>query len=202
LKFKDIFIFEKRLAEFTGAPFAVSTCCCTHALELCFRILNPSRVEFSCRTYMGVIMLLKNLHIQFRMINEPWQGEYNFRHSPIWDCARKLTPNMYVPGSYKCVSFGENKPLDLGRGGAILLDNEEHYKLLTILKFDGKDVKFDPWIEQKHFDVGYHYKMNNRECIVGLEKLNEFIAKGDFSYSHTPYRDCRRMIVKGMSPFL
>ena len=32
-----IFEFEKRLAEYTGAPYVVTTDCCTHALELCIR---------------------------------------------------------------------------------------------------------------------------------------------------------------------
>ena len=31
-------ILEKNLAAFTGAPYAVATDCCTHALELCLRL--------------------------------------------------------------------------------------------------------------------------------------------------------------------
>ena len=30
--------FEKKIAEFFGAPYAVATDCCTNALELCLRL--------------------------------------------------------------------------------------------------------------------------------------------------------------------
>ena len=32
--------FEQELATFTGAPYVVTTDCCTHAIELCFRLLQ------------------------------------------------------------------------------------------------------------------------------------------------------------------
>jgi len=32
--------FEKQKAEFLGAPYAVSTDCCTHAVELCWLYKN------------------------------------------------------------------------------------------------------------------------------------------------------------------
>ena len=198
MQFKDIFIFEEELARFSGSPYAIATCSCTQAIELCMRVLSPSYIEFSCYTYMGIIMLLKNLDIKFKMIPEKWHGMYEFKGCGVWDSARCFKPNMYIPNSYICLSFGENKPLDLGRGGAILLDNKEMYDKLNMLRFDGKDVSFDPWISQRNFDVGYHYKMNNRESIIALQKLNEFKTKNDFSHDHTQYRDCRNMRVKGL----
>ena len=33
--FDKIIEFETALAEYTGAPYAISTDCCTHAIELC-----------------------------------------------------------------------------------------------------------------------------------------------------------------------
>jgi dTDP-4-amino-4,6-dideoxygalactose transaminase len=33
--FEKIVEFESALAKFTGAPYAVMTDCCTHAIELC-----------------------------------------------------------------------------------------------------------------------------------------------------------------------
>ena len=35
--FEKIKQFEEALADFTGAPYAIMTDCCTHAIELCLR---------------------------------------------------------------------------------------------------------------------------------------------------------------------
>jgi len=37
MSFKALFDFESALAEYTGAPYAVLTDGCTHAIELCMR---------------------------------------------------------------------------------------------------------------------------------------------------------------------
>ena len=36
--FSTLFEFEQALADYTGAPYAVATDCCTHAIELCLRM--------------------------------------------------------------------------------------------------------------------------------------------------------------------
>jgi len=202
MKFKDIFKFEEEISKFTGAPYVITTCSCTQALELCFRVLNPSFVKFTCFTYVGIPMLLKNLNVSFNLIFEKWSGMYKFHNTSIWDSARKFTPNMYIPDSYICLSFGENKPLDLGRGGAILLDNEEKYKQLNKLRFDGRNInnKTIEKEQQIYFDIGYHYKLNNRECINGLLKLKEYITVGEYYTPIVNYRDCRKMIIKDINP--
>ena len=52
--FDKILEFETALAEYTGAPYAVMTDCCTHAIELClfcFDSANPGhRIGRSRRT--------------------------------------------------------------------------------------------------------------------------------------------------------
>jgi dTDP-4-amino-4,6-dideoxygalactose transaminase len=40
MSFEKIVEFESALAKFTGAPYAVMTDCCTHAIELCLRYDN------------------------------------------------------------------------------------------------------------------------------------------------------------------
>ena len=38
MNFETVQEFEKQIAKFYGAPYAVATDCCTHAVELCLRI--------------------------------------------------------------------------------------------------------------------------------------------------------------------
>jgi dTDP-4-amino-4,6-dideoxygalactose transaminase len=73
----------------------------------------------------------------------------------------------------QCLSFGFDKPLSIGRGGAILLDNQDAYSALIEMRYDGRNLNIRPWSEQKTFRVGYHYKPTPEEALKGLELLNQ-----------------------------
>lgn len=171
MSFKSIADFEQALAHYTGAPYAIMTDCCTHALELCFRYDQPSRVEFTAFTYLSVPMVLKRLGVEYDCIDEEWVGEYHFRSSRIWDSARLLRPDMYRPGMLQCLSFGHGKPLQIGRGGAILTDDERFYSKVIKQRYDGRDLNTSPWQDQQVFEIGYHYRPTPEEAERGLAML-------------------------------
>ena len=104
--FDKIAEFESALAEYTGAPYAIMTDCCTHAIELCLRHERPSWVSFTARTYLSVPMLMHKLNIQYQLVDEDWVGEYRFYNTRIWDSARRLERSMYRSGQMQCLSFG------------------------------------------------------------------------------------------------
>ena len=66
----SIYKFEQELAEFTGAPYAVMTDCCTHAIELCFRLDIPKQVSFTPYTYLSIPMLMHKLDIEYKYLEE------------------------------------------------------------------------------------------------------------------------------------
>lgn len=169
--FDAITEFEQELARYTGATHAVMTDCCTHALELCFIAKRIRRVKFTSYTYLSIPMLMHKINIEYELVPEKWTGEYRFYGTDIWDSARALHANMYRPGQIQCLSFGYGKPLTLGRGGAILLDDAELYEKLKLMCYDGRDLTISPWHEQKEFVLGYHYKPTPEEARAGLEKL-------------------------------
>jgi dTDP-4-amino-4,6-dideoxygalactose transaminase len=140
MSFQALFAFEQALAEYTGAPYAVVTDGCTHALELCFRYTGFKSTLFTAYTYLSVPMLMRHLNINYFLIDEPWQGEYLFHGTNIWDSARRLEPAMYRTGQFQCLSFGWTKPLQLGKIGAILLDDAEAYQLFSRQRSDGRDL--------------------------------------------------------------
>jgi len=78
---------------------------------------------------------------------------------------------MYKPGQIQCLSFGHDKPLTLGRGGAILLDDYELYKKLKLMCYDGRDLSVSPWEKQEQFELGYHYKPVPEEALKALQLL-------------------------------
>jgi len=174
--FDKIFEFERELAAFAGAPYAVMTDCCTHAIELCLRHEQVAHCEFTAFTYLSIPMTMHKLGISYRLLNETWTGEYRFGATNIWDSARRLESNMYRPGMMQCLSFGYGKPLQISRGGAILLDNKTAYDTIIQQRYDGRDLNCKPWQSQKTFRVGYHYKPTIEEAVIGLTELEKYKA--------------------------
>ena len=189
-------IFENKLTDFTGAPYVVTTDCCTHAIELCFRLLDIRTCRFPAHTYISIPMTMKLLDVDYELSASPWKDEYQFLGTPVWDSARCLKPDMYRPGQYQCLSFGHSKPLDNVRGGAILLDNEEHYKQLKMMSYDGRDLSHPNWIEQKIFTQGFHYMMRYEECESATLLLEKYIDVGDYEHTYKPYPDVSEIEIK------
>ena len=171
MSFKALVDGESVLSEYTGAPYVVLTDGCTHALELCFRYQRVSSCEFTAFTYLSVVQLMRQLGVHYKLRTEYWIGEYRFHGTRIWDSARLLRPGMYRPGQLQCVSFGHGKPLQLGRAGAILLDNKAEYEMFSCMRSDGRDLRIAPWESQESFGEGYHYCPTLEDCARGIELL-------------------------------
>ena len=193
MSFNAIAEFEQALGALTGAPFVVMTDSCTHALELCLRYDKVERCLFTAFTYLSVPMTMHKLNIAYGLVGDnEWVGEYQILGTRIWDSARKLQTGMYRAGQMQCLSFGYSKPLDIGRGGAILLDDEVAYNKLIQQRSDGRDLTISPWQDQKVFEVGYHYRPTIEEAHQALEKL----PSADQALKYVEYPDLREIIIK------
>jgi len=196
MSFDTILKFETALAEFTGAPHAIMTDCCTHAIELCMRYDQVKDCSFTPYTYLSIPMTMHKLGIRYNYYpdslphRQQWVGEYKFEFTRIWDSARRLESNMYRPGQMQCLSFGHDKPLSIGRGGAILLDDDTAYKALLQMRYDGRDLTISPWAAQQTFRVGYHYRPTIEEAERGLELLNHYTSQPPRT---VVYPDCRQI---------
>lgn len=194
MSFQALFDFEQRLAEYTGAPYAVLTDGCTHALELCFRLDRITYTEFTAFTYISIPQLMHKLNITYQLQSDYWYtvGEYHFKGTNTWDSARRLEPGMYRLGQKQCVSFGHGKPLQLGKCGAILLDSKAEYLALSRMRSDGRDLSIVPWQDQISFDEGYHYCPTLEICQLGIEQLPNITKH----ITQQQYPDCRTIVIK------
>jgi len=190
--FDAITKFERELAEFTGAPYVVMTDCCTHALELCFRYDKVRSTRFTPYTYLSVPMTMHKLGVSYSYTDDEWVGEYPFYNTRIWDSARRLQQNMYKSGAMQCLSFGYGKPLDPGRGGAILLDDVEAYDVISQMRYDGRDLTFSPWQKQQVFRVGYHYRPTIEEAELASAKFKVYTSTAPI---HVDYSDLREITI-------
>jgi dTDP-4-amino-4,6-dideoxygalactose transaminase len=175
-------LFEQKLCEYTGAPFAVVVDRCTNAILLSLECYGKKkqRIKIPMHTYLSVPMTLINHGYNVWFQFEEWYGHYQLGNTNIYDYAVQFQKNMYVSGQVQCVSFQQKKRLAIGKGGAILLDNEEMYKKLKRMRHDGRDSSI-PVIHEKPEDIimGYHMYMSPDEAVKGLLLLNQLT--GDYT---------------------
>jgi len=192
MSFQTLFDFESALAKFTGAPYAVVTDGCTHALELCLRYDEVEILGLTPYTYLSIPQLLNQLDIGYYYLNESeqtWIGEYQFEDTRIWDSARLLRQGMYRRNQLQCLSFGHGKPLELGKGGAILTDSLNVYETLSCWRSDGRDLRISPWENQLTFKQGYHYCPTLELCRDGVVQL----PYANQETQHYQYPDLRKI---------
>jgi dTDP-4-amino-4,6-dideoxygalactose transaminase len=174
MNYDILFKFEEKLADYTGAPYVVVTDGCSHAIELCMRYDQVKECSLTPYTYLSVPMTLHKVGVQFTYLDHAWQrwvGEYSFVGTRIWDSARRLEKDMYRPGQMQCLSFGNGKPMQLGKVGCILLDDYQAYRELSMMRSDGRDLRIKPWINQTEMSVGYHYFPTLESVARGLDLL-------------------------------
>jgi dTDP-4-amino-4,6-dideoxygalactose transaminase len=173
MNFKTVTQFEKEVAEFFGAPYAVAVDCCTHGVELSLRHTNATKITSPFRTYISIPFLADKLNIKLEWKKEDWSDLYYLTNKVV-DAAVLWKKDSYISGTLMSVSFQYQKHLSLGRGGMILCDNEEDAIMLKKMSYDGRlpDV---PWREQNIDTFGYHYYMTPEIAQMGLDKLPKAI---------------------------
>lgn len=186
--------FERAIAEFFGAPYAVATDCCTHAIELCLRLLSPANLVIPTHTYLSIPMTAMKLEIPFEWSDNAWEKWYKLGNSDVIDAATFWERNGYIPFSYMCLSFQFKKHLNLGRGGAILLSDKESALALKKMSYDGRLPNI-PWMEQDVDSLGYHYYMTPETAQLGLDKIDAAIDTTPRIWSNADYPDLRSMSV-------
>ena len=180
--FDIIKIFEDKISRYTGAPYVTVTDCCTHALELSFRYLQKQgpikKVSFPAYTYLSVPMMLKKINIDYEMLDNDWQGYYQFEPTNVVDMAIRFTKDCYIKNKFCCVSFGDKKVVKIIRGGAILTDNRLAHDYFQRARYDGRDLKNVPWTGQKEYEIGYHYNLSIDDCARGIILMDELAKQG------------------------
>lgn len=197
--FNTVTEFEKKIAEFFGAPFAVATDSCTSGLELCLRLYFKddgcfgSYILVPAHTYLSIPMLSDKLGLGCTWTNEQWKDYYYLTHNII-DAAVLWRASSYIPRTFMCVSFQYQKHLSVGRLGVILCDNKEASIQLKKMSYDGR-LPNVPWREQDIDTMGYHYYATPEACQIALDKLPTAIATEPRKWSYSDYPDVSQMKV-------
>lgn len=170
--------FEKKVARYTGAPFAVAVDNMSNALFLAlyYEKVHGMTISIPSRTYMSVPCEI--IHAGAKVNFEKTEGKtitgmYQLKPTRVWDSALRFTKNMYVKGAHICLSFtGPYKHLKLGKGGMILTDDEDAFRWFKRARFSGRnecsyhDDKFDM--------LGWNFYMMPDIAARGLLLMNQF----------------------------
>jgi dTDP-4-amino-4,6-dideoxygalactose transaminase len=187
--------FEKLIANFYNAPYAIAVDCCTHAIELCLRLNKPTNT-LTCpkHTYLSVPMTFEKLAYRWEFNDVKWEDYYQIGGTNIIDAAVYWKWHGYIPGTMMCLSFQFKKHLNLGRGGMILLDNEEQAIQLRKMRYDGR-LDNIPWAEQDIDTVGYHYYMTPEIAQTGIFRYCTAEVTEARKWTYQDYPDLSKMKV-------
>jgi dTDP-4-amino-4,6-dideoxygalactose transaminase len=176
--------FEKALSDYTGAPYVITVDNQTNALFLSLyyeKNINKQdlhTIEIPSNTYPSVPceIIHNNLKVKFNKSDKYLQGAYQLYPSKVYDSALRFTADMYIPNTHMCISFtGAYKHLKLGKGGAILTDDEKAYNWFKKARFSGRD---ECSYHEDDFDVnpviGWNFYMMPEIAARGLLLINQF----------------------------
>ncbi len=190
-------MFEENLAEYTGAKYAISCDNCTNAIRMCCEYFNVKEVTLPTRTYLSIPQSIMQAGGSVRFEDKKWKGIYQLKPYPIYDAAKRLTSNMYIPGTLMCLSFGIKKPLKLGKGGMILTDSDDAYDYLKKKRWSGRTENIPMDMDDIDF-LGYNSYITPEWAARGLMLLSVYPEFADDQIENPDYPDLRQYkIYKG-----
>jgi dTDP-4-amino-4,6-dideoxygalactose transaminase len=196
-------MFEESVADYTGAPYAVSVDSCTNALFLCLKYFKDIvmtkygdfEVKIPSKTYLSVPQSI--IHAGFEPVfdttKNDWEGIYQLEPLPIYDAAKRFTSNMYDNGSFMCLSFHIKKHIKLGKGGMILCDNEEAVKWFKKARYEGRSEKM--YHEDNIDMLGWNMYMTPQDAAHGLALMQNYPEHADDLEENGGYRDLTEFLV-------
>ena len=186
--------FESLVSGWFGAKYGIAVDSCTHGIELCLRLKGIEKISIPKRTYLSIPFLSHKLGLPLEWRDESWEDYYEISNSGIYDAAVLWKENGYIPNSMMCLSFQFQKHLSLGRGGMILLDDEEAYNKLRKMVYDGREPGI-PWRDQNIDTIGYHYYMTPETAQLGVDKFFDAVTKKPRQWKLDDWPDLTEMEV-------
>lgn len=196
--------FESELCRYTGSPYAVAVDNMSNALWLCLMYHNVQNefVYIPSHTYPSVPCEIILAGGKVKFVDSPalLKGAYELWPYPIWDSALRFTADMYIPGQYQCVSFtGAYKHLKLGKGGAILTDNQTAYKWFKKMRNSGRDEC--SYHDDTFTMIGRNCYMHPSVAALGLQLMGQFYnvdgSKKQMPDVELPYPDLSKFVIYG-----
>jgi dTDP-4-amino-4,6-dideoxygalactose transaminase len=178
--------FEEKLADYTGARFAVTLDNMSNGLFLSLYyehvVMNRTAdtITIPNRTYPSVPceIIHAGLKVDFwKVKGKTIKGAYQMEGSNVWDSALTFTADMYKPNTHMCVSFtGPYKHFKLSKGGAILTDDYDAYNWFKRARYSGRRAV--SYHEDNLDMLGWNFYMMPELAARGLLLMGQFYEVG------------------------
>ena len=202
--YKVVQLFEEEVADYTGAPYAISVDNCTNAIFLCLKYLkhkhsleSTTEITIPSKTYLSVPQSI--IHAGFlpvfdtRKETNNWKGVYQLNPLPIIDSAKRFTSNMYISGTFMCLSFHIKKHLKIGKGGMILTDDPEAVIWFRKARYEGRSEKL--YHEDDIDMLGWNMYMTPQQASHGLSLMQNYPMNVPDLGENNGYRDLTEFTV-------
>jgi dTDP-4-amino-4,6-dideoxygalactose transaminase len=171
-------VFEEALARYTGAEYAVALDNQSNALflALMYEGVKGKKVSIPSRTYPSVPCAIIHAggYVKFIPVEgKTLKGAYPLLGTRTWDSALRFTTNMYLSGTFMCLSFtGPYKHLKLSKGGAILTDDYKAQLWFKRARFSGRR---ECSYHTDNFDMlGWNFYMEPEKAARGILLMSQF----------------------------
>ena len=175
--------FEKKLSEYTGAPYVITVDNQSNALFLALyyenyvkKSITSGTITIPSRTYPSVPceIIHAGLKVKFKTVKgKTLKGAYNLEGSNVWDAALSFTHDMYKPETHMCISFtGPYKHFKLSKGGAILTDDYEAMLWFRRARYSGR--RECSYHDDNLDMLGWNFYMMPELAARGLLLMNQF----------------------------
>ena len=172
--------FETRIAEYTGAKYAVTVDNASNAifLALMYEKVKGTNITIPSRTYPSVPceIIHAGAKVKWEKVKgKSIKGAYQLKPTKVWDSALSFTADMYISDTHMCVSFtGPFKTFKLSKGGAILTDNYDAYLWFKRARYSGRRACS---YHDDNFDMlGWNFYMMPELAARGLLLIDQFYA--------------------------
>jgi dTDP-4-amino-4,6-dideoxygalactose transaminase len=181
-------IFEKKIAAFSGAKYAIACDCCSHGLFLVLKYLKAKgKIIIPKRTYVSVPAQIIHAGCKVVFKNIEWNGVYRLNPYPVWDFATRWTEGMFN-GEFNVCSFQIKKRVPIGKGGVILTNDKKAYKWLNSARYDGRNFRKD-YMKNDYKILGWHFYMTPEDAARGIILMDQTPKINDDTGGSSNYSD-------------
>jgi dTDP-4-amino-4,6-dideoxygalactose transaminase len=103
---------------------------------------------------------------------------------------------MYVgDNALQTLSFQFKKRIPIGKGGMVLTDDYDAYKMIKLMSYDGRDLT-TPYDSPDHIKtIGYHMYMTPEDAARGIILMDIMPEINDDVCDFTYYMDIEKMLL-------
>ena len=187
-------LFEQKIANFCGSPYAVSVDSCTNALFLCLKYIDkPQTITIPNKTYVSVPNTILNAGYNVKFEDFEWSGNYPLRPLDIIDSAVRFKKDMYTSG-FQCISFHRRKIIPIGKGGMILTNDREAVEWFRLMRYEGRHLDIY-YPEDKFGELGWNMYMTPEDAARGILLMDQLPEENEDTGNWKTYNDLSKQEV-------